>query len=210
MSKLVKYYGVSVKKGEYIFHEGDPAEMMYMIHKGRVQISKGIGSFDEKIRIFGEGEFFGEMAVINSVPRSASAIALDDCVFIRMNRESFDETIKKNHDFAVSVIQLLSERLRETDELLMVHAKHSRVQVLYVEMLLDMLRYGKKDSTGEWWLLQKESFLKRSNVRLTWDMESVLSVFNELLVMAKLNLKKDHKGIEWLAIPCAEEEQLSK
>src|SRR4030042_430857 len=82
MSKLVKYFGVSFKKGDYIFREGDLADVMYMIHKGKVQISKGTGTFNEKIRILGEGEFIGEMAVINSKPRSASAVAVENCVLI--------------------------------------------------------------------------------------------------------------------------------
>lgn len=199
MSKLVKYYGVNVKKGEYIFREGEPADAMYMIHKGRVQISKGIGTFDEKIRVLDEGEFIGEMAVINSVPRSANAIALEDCVLIKMDRESFDETIKKSHKFSVSVIQLLSDRLRETDELLMVYAKRERTQILFVEILSDMLRYGKRDGSGRWWLLKKDQFLKRANVRLSWEMKSLLSVCNELVVMDRLKVKKDHNGVEWLA-----------
>ncbi|HPV43838.1 MAG TPA: cyclic nucleotide-binding domain-containing protein, partial [Spirochaetota bacterium] len=131
MSKLVKYFGVNFKKGDYIFREGEAADVMYMIHKGKVQISKGMGTFDEKIRILGEGEFIGEMAVINSMPRSANALAVEDCVLIKMDRESFDKTVQKNHEFSVSVIQLLSDRLRETDEMLMVYAKNDRVQRLY-------------------------------------------------------------------------------
>ena len=139
MSKLVKYFGVNVKKGEYIFREGEPADVMYMIHRGRVQISKGIGTFDEKIRVLGEGEFIGEMAVINSLPRSATAVALEDCVLIKMDRQSFQETVRKNHEFAINVIQLLSDRLRETDELLMVYAKQERQQRLFADLLLEMI-----------------------------------------------------------------------
>ena len=142
MSKLVRYFGVNFKKGDYVFREGDTADVMYMIHKGRVQISKGFGSFDEKIRILGEGEFIGEMAVINQKPRSASAVAMDDCVLIKMDRESFNETIQKNHEFSVSVIQLLSERLRETDELIMKYANQERIGRLFSEILAEMLAGG--------------------------------------------------------------------
>ncbi|OHD69370.1 MAG: hypothetical protein A2W19_05520 [Spirochaetes bacterium RBG_16_49_21] len=204
MSKLVKYYGVTVKKGEHVFREGEPADVMYMIHKGRVQISKGVGTFDEKIRVLGEGEFIGEMAVINSLPRSANAVALEDCVLIKMDRESFDETVRKNHEFSVSVIQLLSDRLRETDELLMVYAKRERIQTLFAEILSDMLRYGKRDGSGEWLLLKKVSFLKRANVRLMWEMKSLLSVCNELIIMDRVRVKKDQHGAEWFAVRAAE------
>jgi CRP-like cAMP-binding protein len=201
MSKLVKYFGVNFKKGDYIFREGDAADVMYMIHKGRVQISKGLGSFDEKIRILEEGEFIGEMAVINSMTRSASAVALDDCILIKMDRDSFNETIKKNHEFSVSVIQLLSERLRETDELLMGYANQDRIRRLHVEILSEMITSGKRDSSGQWSLLSMELFQKHATRHLAWSREFVRSVVAELIDSDKMTIKKDRNGAEWIAIP---------
>ncbi|OHD66634.1 MAG: hypothetical protein A2176_05050 [Spirochaetes bacterium RBG_13_51_14] len=201
MSKLVKYYGVKFKKGDYIFREGENADVMYMIHKGKVQISKGTGSFDEKIRILGEGEFIGEMAVINEMPRSASAIALENCTLIKMDRESFNETVKKNHEFSVSVIQLLSERLRETDELLMIYARQDRIHRLYAEILAEILANGKRDSSGRWRLLNKDSFISEAEERLLWKRENVLSVIAELLAMDRVKVMKDRSGTEWIAYP---------
>ena len=201
MSKMVKYLGVNFKRGDYIFREGDVSDVMYMIHKGRVQISKGMGSFDEKIRILEEGEFIGEMAVINSKPRSASAIALDDCILIKMDRDSFNETIKKNHEFSVSVIQLLSERLRETDELLMGYAKQDRIRRLHIEILSEMIANGKKDAVGQWSLLNMEMFQNYATHNLAWSREFVRSVLAELIDSDKLTIKKDRHGAEWIAIP---------
>lgn len=200
MSKLVKYFGVNYKKGDRIFREGDPADVMYMIHKGKVQISKGAGSFNEKIRILGEGEFIGEMAVINSMPRSASAIAVEDCVLIKMDRESFDETVQKNHEFSVSVIKLLSERLRETDELLMGYVKPAREWKLYTEMLADMLAAGKRDGSGKWALLKKGPFVTGAAKRLKWSARDVQSVIDELISAGRITVKKDREGNEWLAV----------
>ena len=200
MSKLVKYFGVSFKKGDYIFREDEPADVMYMIHKGKVQISKGTGTFDEKIRILGEGEFIGEMAVINSMPRSASAVAVENCVLIKMDRDSFNETVMKNHEFSVSVIRLLSERLRETDELLMVYAKEDRIHKLYTLILTEMLAEGKRDGSGRLRLLKKDSFVPLAAERLKWDRNNVMSVIAELIAMDKIKLKEDRQGSGWLAI----------
>ncbi len=201
MSKLVKYYGVNVKKGEYIFREGDEADVMYMIHKGRVQISKGTGSFDEKIRILREGEFVGEMAIINKMPRSASAIAMEDCVLIRMNTDSFHETVLKNHKFSVSVIQLLSDRLRETDELLVVYAMKERVSLLYAEFMRDMLMNGRRDASGGWGLVNRDLFMKRVRKRLpAWNQGTIDTVLEEVISMDKISVKKDRKGAVWLAV----------
>ncbi len=200
MSKLVKYFGVNFKQGDYVFREGDTSDVMYMIHKGRVQISKGLGSFDEKIRILGEGEFIGEMAVINWKPRSASAVALDDCILIKMDRESFNETIKKNHEFSVSVIQLLSERLRETDELLMKYANQERFGRLYAEILTEMLIGGKRDAAGRWSLLNMESFQEDATRHLDWSRDYVRTVLAELIDSNRITIKKDKSGEEWIAV----------
>ncbi|MCP4136346.1 MAG: cyclic nucleotide-binding domain-containing protein [bacterium] len=116
MSKLFDHYGSTYKKGDYIFREGDSANYLYMIHEGRVQITKKAGGMEKEINILEEGEFFGEMAIINFKPRSANARAVIDCKLIRMDRESFYNSVKDNNQFAVTVIQYLSDRLRETDE----------------------------------------------------------------------------------------------
>jgi len=200
MSKLVKYYGVNFKQGDYIFREGDAADVMYMIHRGRVQISKGLGSFDENIRILGEGEFVGEMAIINVKPRSASAVAMEDCILIKMDRESFNETIKKNHEFSVSVIQFLSERLRETDELLMKYANQERIGRLLAEILLEMLGSGKRDASGNWSLLNMESFQKDSARHLDWSRDYIRTVLAELIDTNRVTIKKDRSGAEWIAV----------
>ncbi|HOD16831.1 MAG TPA: Crp/Fnr family transcriptional regulator [Spirochaetota bacterium] len=200
MSKLVKYYGVNFKQGDYIFREGDTADVMYMIHRGRVQISKGLGSFDEKIRILGEGEFVGEMAIINLKSRSASAVAMEDCILIKMDRESFNETIKKNHEFSVSVIQFLSERLRETDELLMKYANQERIGRLLAEILLEMLGSGKRDASGHWSLLNMESFQKDAARHLDWSRDYIRTVLAELIDSNRITIKKDRSGAEWIAV----------
>ncbi|HQL81312.1 MAG TPA: Crp/Fnr family transcriptional regulator [Spirochaetota bacterium] len=200
MSKLVKYYGVNFKQGDYIFREGDTADVMYMIHRGRVQISKGLGSFDENIRILGEGEFVGEMAIINVKPRSASAVAMEDCILIKMDRESFNETIKKNHEFSVSVIQFLSERLRETDELLMKYANQERIGRLLAEILLEMLGSGKRDASGHWSLLNMESFQKDAARHLDWSRDYIRTVLAELIDTNRVTIKKDRSGAEWIAV----------
>ncbi|MBP6993261.1 MAG: cyclic nucleotide-binding domain-containing protein [Spirochaetes bacterium] len=72
-----------------MFRENDPADVMYMIHKGKVLISKGADSFDEIIQVL------GEMAVINEMPRSASGVALEDCLLIKMDRVSFPSCERK-------------------------------------------------------------------------------------------------------------------
>ena len=134
MSKLFDYYGIKIDKGEYIFREGDDASFLYMIHKGQVEISKSKGDRKEVLQVLKEGEFLGEMAIIDSLPRSADAMALEDCELIRMDDESFDSSIKDNHTFALSVIHCLSDRLRQTSNAVTVVSENSKIQLLQIEL----------------------------------------------------------------------------
>jgi CRP/FNR family cyclic AMP-dependent transcriptional regulator len=198
MSKLFEYYGVSKKKGEFLFKEGEQAEHLYMIRSGRVQISKRIGKTDEEIQILGEGEFVGEMAVINSEPRSATAIALEDCELISMNKESFDNSVRDNHKFAISVIELLSDRLRETDELITDLISREREQELYAEIIIELLKNGKREKSGQWILIPFEPLWDRVNKRFSGDMEFSKSLLDNLIREKKVELKKG-QGQQWIA-----------
>ncbi len=116
MSKLFELYGTSFKKGDYLFNEGDDADYAYMIHKGKIEINKLSGDKIKRINTVGEGEFVGEMAIISGDKRSANAMAVEDCQCIRMDKKSFDNSIKENHSFAIQVIKMLTKRLSETDK----------------------------------------------------------------------------------------------
>lgn len=118
MNKLMKQYGKTFKKGEYLFREGDKADYAYMIYKGSVDINKSTGDKLQRISNLGESEFVGEMALISGGVRSASAVAAQDCECIRMDRESFENLLKENHLFAIQVVKMLSKRLHETDKAL--------------------------------------------------------------------------------------------
>lgn len=199
MSRLVKYYGIKVPRGQYIFREGDDADALYMIHRGRVEIRKGSGTHDEKIQVLGEGQFIGEMAIIDSLPRSADALAIDDCELIRMDKTSFDKAIRKNSDFAVNVIQYLSQRLRETDEHVSVLARRERTLQVYTRLLREFMVRGKRDATGRWLLLRREYFMQEMICDGDWNERSVNVALADLLSGGRALMKRDRRGIEWLA-----------
>jgi CRP-like cAMP-binding protein len=198
MSKLFEYYGITKKKGEFLFKEGDKAVHLYMIHSGKVQISKKIGKTNEEIQILGEGEFVGEMALINSALRSATAIALEDCELISMDRESFENCVRDNHKFSLSVIELLSDRLRETNELLTDLISREREMNLLNEIVAELVRKGKRDKSGQWTLIPFEPFWEGIEKKFSWDEVSSRSMLDNLVQEKKIELKRSG-GAEWLA-----------
>ena len=79
-------------KDDYICHEGQPGNEMYIILKGAVgvYITSTIGTLNQ-VATIGEGDFFGEMAIFDNLPRSASCIAQEDTIAVAVTRENLQE-----------------------------------------------------------------------------------------------------------------------
>jgi len=99
MPKYSKYFA----QGEIIFSEGDEGDCAYIIEGGQVQITLRKNSSELPISILEVGEIFGEMAIMDGLPRSATAFAASDCRLRIVTREQIQERI----DEADSVVQLL-------------------------------------------------------------------------------------------------------
>jgi CRP-like cAMP-binding protein len=111
-------YLVEHKDGELIFREGDLGTEMYIIHEGRVEILNKVGGKETVLAVLEKGDFFGEMSVLEDMPRAASARALSDTRLLQINGSTFDQMLRDNPEIAVRMMRKLSRRLRETDELL--------------------------------------------------------------------------------------------
>lgn len=110
-----------VKKDEFIFKEGATGDAFYLIVSGSVRISTivpGVG--EEALTILREGEYFGEMALIDDAPRSASAIANDDTILLLIAKDNFRKLLAQETGIAYKLLwvftKTLSARLRKTDE----------------------------------------------------------------------------------------------
>lgn len=101
-----------VKAGEIIFSAGDTADEFYVIRSGKVAVRLR----NRILSILGEGEIFGEMALIDSGPRSATVTAETDCVIVPVSEKQFLFMISEAPYFALSVMRTLVERLRQTNE----------------------------------------------------------------------------------------------
>ncbi len=109
LSKLVIRY----EKGNTIFIEGDPGGEMYSIRSGSVSIWKG----EREIAVIREGEFFGEMSFLLGVPRTASAVALEDVELIVINDQTVKSLIDEFPDFILKMLKEMASRLREMNRM---------------------------------------------------------------------------------------------
>lgn len=112
-------FSVSFDAGEVIFEEGDLGTEMYVIQEGEVEIVKELqGEGERQLALLSHGDFFGEMSILEELPRTATARAVSDCKLLAINGTTFDRMLRKNPEIAVRMMRKLSRRLRETDRLL--------------------------------------------------------------------------------------------
>lgn len=104
--------------GDTIFQQGELGTEMYIIQDGEVQIVKHINGESHVLSSLERGDFFGEMAVLENVPRSADAVAATEVRLLAINGSRFDEMLRKNPEVAVRIIRKYSKRLREANALL--------------------------------------------------------------------------------------------
>jgi hypothetical protein len=111
-------YAAELKAGEFVFREGDLGTEMYILQEGKVEILKELHGEQQQLSILEKGDFFGEMAILEELPRTASARAATDVKLLQINGSTFDQMLRSNPEIAVRMMRKLSRRLRETDLLL--------------------------------------------------------------------------------------------
>ena len=109
---------LSFKQGEIIFRQGDDASTMYEIETGKVGIFANYGMPDQRqIAVLEALQTFGEMGIIETMPRSATAVALDDNTQIReVTLEEFKNYLKEKPVQVFLIMKQLSQRIRETTQ----------------------------------------------------------------------------------------------
>lgn len=100
------------KSGDVIFNENDPGNEMFIIEQGKIEIFRTIDGQESVLAELEQGDFFGEMALLESLPRVASARAMIDCKVLQIDRSTFDQMLRQNPEIAVRMLRKLSGRLR--------------------------------------------------------------------------------------------------
>jgi CRP-like cAMP-binding protein len=114
----VKDSMLEFSSGERIFSQGDLGTEMFIVQEGEVEIVKHIGGQTHTLSKLEKGDFFGEMALLEAMPRTADAVAMTDVKVLAINGSRFDEMLRRNPEVAVRIIRKYSKRLREANALL--------------------------------------------------------------------------------------------
>lgn len=103
------------KKGQTVIKEGEPGKEMFIVEDGEVEILRGEGSEERRLGVLSHGDFFGEMSVIDDLPRGATARALIDCKLLAIDHSTFDQMLRQFPEVAIRMLRRMSARVRDAE-----------------------------------------------------------------------------------------------
>ena len=106
---------VRFQSGDKVFDEGDTGATMFIVQAGAVRLFKDVEEQRRDLGVMEKGDFFGEMSILEGLPRTHSAEAMDDAELIEINSATFDKMIKGNIEIAIRMLRKLSIRLRDAE-----------------------------------------------------------------------------------------------
>lgn len=147
MSLLDKKQNRMFKAGDIIFRAGDEGGSMFVIQEGEVEIFILVNKQKIVLASLGKGAVFGEMALVDNSPRSASALAIKNCTCKEISRLFFSKRLEDVPKWMRSFYQIMVERLRDTNRMIdtTLSKKNSR-QIVY--LLADKLQNAEQNNLG--------------------------------------------------------------
>jgi CRP/FNR family transcriptional regulator, cyclic AMP receptor protein len=145
-------FACTFQKEEVIFFEHEPGDRFYLLQKGRVKIVKILGNIEKIIDILNPGEFFGEMALLEEAPRTASIIALEECTLLEFNRANFATLVEGNPQIGISLLKIFARRIYDQKrrfQILALNDVEGKIADVFL-LLSEMLTYDDSfEDTGE-------------------------------------------------------------
>lgn len=109
-------FGKDFPKGTILFREGDRGHEMFIIQKGKVRVRKRVGDAEKVLAELSDGEFFGEMALLMGMDRSATVEVLEDSKILVISPDTFEGLLKNNVAIVLKMLRKMAARLRALDE----------------------------------------------------------------------------------------------
>ncbi|MGH7272582.1 MAG: cyclic nucleotide-binding domain-containing protein [Polyangiaceae bacterium] len=174
----------SFKAGDIVFSQGDVGSSMYLVQSGAVQIY--LPSAEENaapviLKDLRTGEYFGELAIFDDKPRSASVRALVDTILLELTREELGEHLARSPRAAMTILHEMAERLRETNAMLTQRAakdatKEFEENLTWSQRLADKVA----ELNGSWAFI-----LMLLGLTLLWTIANIPSVAAHIGLYAK-------------------------
>ena len=117
---LFAHFGREYPPGDVLFREGDPGDTMFVIQSGAARITKSVGGEEKLLAVLGPGEFLGELAILNSKPRTATATALEPTRCLLVEAKTLEAMVARNAEISLRLIKKLASRLDAANSLIQI------------------------------------------------------------------------------------------
>lgn len=183
--------------GTVLFEEGQPGQDMYVVLQGQVEIRRKVGEVDHVLAVLMPGDFFGEMAILNARPRSATAVTRVDSRLLQIDGRMFEAMLRARPEIALRIIKTFALRLENANQhvelLLLPTPNHKVVQCLRHMAEEQMLLAGAQVTPGTAILVPKR--IEDIAVRVGLPVAEVIEVVDRLRA-ARLVLLAQDAGID--------------
>lgn len=194
VQEIFERYGKMYPAGTVIFKEGEIGEHLFIIQSGQIKITKKTNEGEKTLVVFSEGDFFGEMAVIDKEPRSATATAIADTKCIVLNQEIFESTMQSNIHIVKKILRSMSSRLRDANKQIevLLQKNHTRRVASMLRFLAE--KHGAKTEKGLVMDFPLTTTELANNSGMASDLEKVKAIV-QVLEKAKV-LKQEGENIQ--------------
>ena len=183
--------------GTVLFEEGQPGDDMYIVVAGEVEIRRQVGESERVLAVLPAGEFFGEMAILNARPRSATAVVRSAARLLVIEGKTFEAMLRARPEVALRIIKSLALRLESANQqvelLLLPTPNHRVVQCLRHLADEQMLLAGATINAGTAILVPKT--IEDIATRVGLPVHEVIEVVDRLRA-ARLVLLAEDAGID--------------
>ena len=134
MNDALERFARDFEAGTVLFEEGQPGDYMYVVQSGEIEIRRQVGETERVLAVLPSGEFFGEMAILNGRPRSATAVVKTAARLLVIEGKTFEAMLRARPEIAMRIIKSLATRLESANQhvelLLLPTPDHRVVQCL--------------------------------------------------------------------------------
>jgi CRP-like cAMP-binding protein len=185
------------RAGTVLFEEGQQGDFMYVVATGEVEIRRKVGDTDRVLAVLPPGDFFGEMAILNARPRSATAVVRVDSRLVVIEGKTFEAMLRARPEIALRIIKALALRLEGANqqvELLLLPTPNHRVVQCMRHMAEEQMQLaGTQFNPGTAILVPKQ--VEDIALRVGLPVHEVIEVVDRLR-SARLVLMAEDAGIE--------------
>ena len=184
---LFDKFGVVFDSGKVIFEEDRVGDHMYIIQEGNVRIGKMIEGKEHILAVLGKGDFFGEMAIVTQVRRTATATAAGTVRLLAFDRPGFMNMISKNTRIALNIIDKLCRRLQAANAQIQHLVKRDDKDLIALNLYHSFAEHGMEKGSLE---LHRTS--REISISLEVPQEKVLDFFREMESMGIVKAREGH------------------